>query len=504
LLNYIFREKEPKKSKERFQKMEKKENKKTITTRVFSLEQHEYNPKTGESLNFNEDTIKDALAKYKSIKEWAYICHDKDVYTEEEETKGLGKAGELKPKHWHLIARSKRANEIADIAKWFNVPFMAVKKRERTNEFIKGLEYLTHEAPEQQELGKHLYPDTEVVSNFDFRTMINERVEKLLKYGKDLDLKDQILFDIMYCGKTLKEVREEYPLIYMNNTKKFRDARLECISNQDVPNTRLNYYISGMGGYGKDVASRALARSLYPHIKNDEDIFFEVGSKNATFEGYDGQPVIIWSEYRAFTLLEVFGGRENLFKVFDSHPHNSKVNIKFGSVKLINTVNIVNSVQDYTTFLDGLAGEYVDKAGNLFQAEDKGQSYRRFPILIPLYANDIDILFSKYITGESDNPLEYEQWKKVCGNFRKIRMACKNNEELARKLEDKMLVGLPEKSHELLKNETELTEEEILKELEGFGEEIPIIPEPTSTTPGPKKHDLIELAGWDVDWTGTI
>ena len=72
---------------------------------------------------------------------------------------------------------------------------------------------------------------------------------------------------------------------------------------------------------------------------------------------------------------------------------------------------------------------------------------------------DIDILFSKYFTGESNNPSEYEQWKRICGSFRKVRVLCKNNEELARMVEGKMLSGLPEKSKELLENEVQLTEE---------------------------------------------
>jgi len=159
-------------------------------------------------------------------------------------------------------------------------------------------------------------------------------------------------------------------------------------------------------------------------------------------------------------------------------------------VKLVNTVNIVNSVQDYKEFLDGLAGEYVDKEGVLHKAEDKGQSYRRFPIIMPLHTMDIDILFSKYFTGESNNPSEYEQWKRICGSFRKVRVLCKNNEELARMVEGKMLSGLPEKSKELLENEVQLTEEEILKALEHYGEEIIVVENKEEK----KEIDLVKLA----------
>ena len=79
---------------------------------------------------------------------------------------------------------------------------------------------------------------------------------------------------------------------------KLKKHRLEYIaSHMEVPKTRLNIYITGGGGVGKDVASRAIARCLYPCIENDEDLFFELGCDNVSYEGYDAQPVNILSDY---------------------------------------------------------------------------------------------------------------------------------------------------------------------------------------------------------------
>lgn len=52
------------------------ENKKTkkITGQVFFFSQNEHNNKT----NFNEENIKSCIG-HKTIKEWSYIRHDKDV-----------------------------------------------------------------------------------------------------------------------------------------------------------------------------------------------------------------------------------------------------------------------------------------------------------------------------------------------------------------------------------------------------------------------------------------
>lgn len=102
-----------------------------------------------------------------------------------------------------------------------------------------------------------------------------------------------------------------------------------------------------------------------------ETFSLKLGAEGVSFDGYDGQPVIIWNDCRAGELIKTLGGRGNVFNVFDTHPSKGKQNIKYGSVNLVNRVNIVNSVQSYTEFLDGLAGEYTDRDGKQIVAEDK-------------------------------------------------------------------------------------------------------------------------------------
>ena len=79
-----------------------------------------------------------------------------------------------------------------------------------------------------------------------------------------------------------------------------------------MPQRRINYYIEGLRGIGKSLISRALARTLIErdNLMNDDEIFFEVGSDRTNFEGYDGQPVLIWNDCRASTLLAKLDGRE--------------------------------------------------------------------------------------------------------------------------------------------------------------------------------------------------
>lgn len=69
--------------------------KKTITSRVYNIEQFEINPKTGEDLHFSEKNILNCI-KHRTIKKWAYILHDKDITTEQDKEKYGIEVGVLK------------------------------------------------------------------------------------------------------------------------------------------------------------------------------------------------------------------------------------------------------------------------------------------------------------------------------------------------------------------------------------------------------------------------
>lgn len=227
-------------------------------------------------MHFDESNIKSGL-DHKTIKRFAWICHDKDTYTENEEAQGKGKAGELKPKHWHIVIHCPSGVALSAVAKWFGVPENFVDMPKGRGAFLDCVQYLTHESEKCQAEGKTLYADEEVNSNFDWRQELEERAANILKYGRDLTPKDRMRFDVLYDGKTLKECREDDKFLYMDNLTELKKFRLEYITNnQEVPNTRINIYITGKGGVGKDTASRAIARALYPDLESDEDIFLKL------------------------------------------------------------------------------------------------------------------------------------------------------------------------------------------------------------------------------------
>lgn len=454
--------------------MSKQDNKeKEPAFRLFNIMQYEKNPKTGEDLNFNEGNIKNAL-RYKTIKRYGYILHDKDTYNDEEAREGEGKLGDLKGKHWHAVIECNPALPISTISRWFGVPAQYIDIPKGQGAFLDCIQYLTHENEE----GKHIYSDEEVKANFDFRKELKEREENRLKYGRDLDKKERQRFDVLYCGKTLRQCIADDKYLYMQDMEKLKKLRMEFIYNQDPPTTRINYYVCGKGGYGKDLLCKVLAKSLFRQYDKEDDIYFIVGSKGSLFEGYDGQPVIIWSDKRAVDLLQELGGRGNVFNILDPHPTRARQNIKYSSINLCNVVNIINSVEPYTDFLDGLAGEYVDQKGNLHNAEDKAQSYRRFPIILPIHTQDIDVLVNKGFLDNTTEFLQYTQYMRISGNMRQIAEDIKNK-QLREEIEAQTVQVIVDKHNEIIErdNKQELTEEEIRAKFKNYGKPV-IIDEP--------------------------
>lgn len=502
--------------------------------RVFFIMQYEHNPRTGEPL-IDEQQIQRGL-QYRSIKDWGYIRHDKDTYSVEDEEREREqlqifrnlcmtdqtldqkknavlcklwqiedkekaiqdafsldfeefarryqrqKAGTVKAPHYHIAVRCENAVEINSVARWFGVPPQYVEiarskdKKNNQGAFMDCMEYLTHESEKEQRLGKHLYDNSEVHANFDWRTALDERKAKRAQYGRDLSAKDEIRHKVLYEGLSIAELcsTPDGQLAYMDDSSTLDKFRLKYIQERaPMPTKRTNYYIFGDGGMGKNLMCKAIARAMFPHITHEEDIFFEVGANKATFDGYDGQPVIIWNDFRAPELLSVLGGRGNVFRVFETFPSGrGRQNIKYGSVTLTNEVNLVNSVQEYSEFLDGLAGDYTKSDGSAVElAEDKGQSYRRFPFILPLRESDFDLLLNKGVMDGTREYMQYYEYKGIQGNMQRIASMLSGDVEKRRIIEAKTVKPIVDKYQQLTERLTTntMTDSEIEETFGAYG-----------------------------------
>ena len=270
--------------------------------RIFNVMQYEKHPETGETL-LTEEQIRVALLSHRTVKRWAYICHDKDVYSAlDEEQNSDHKAGEIKPRHWHIVLECGSNVEIGVVARWLGVAENFVETAKGAGAFLDCVQYLTHEQEKQQLLGKRLYADSEVKSNFEFRAELDKRAENRAKYNRDLNLKERIRMEVLLNGMTLRQVIDKYPYEFQQDFAYLERCRIRYISKiAPMPRRRINYYVEGSGGIGKGLISRALARALIDrdNLLKDDEIFFEVGADRTSFEGYDGQPVLIWNDCRA-------------------------------------------------------------------------------------------------------------------------------------------------------------------------------------------------------------
>lgn len=447
---------------------------KDIEMRVFQIACNVYHPITGKLL-MDEDTIKIALA-HKGIKQWGYVMHDKDKYLAKDEAKNPNHvAGTPKNNHWHIVCHAPNKVWKSSVARWFNVPENFIRIVSGRDAFLDAIQYLTHEHPDQLALGKFRYPDEEIKANFDFRKELDALHERRLKYGRNLNKKDRIRYDVLYNGMTLKQAEAEDRYNYMLDLQKLKQLRLEYINQMDPPMTRINYYVTGDGGIGKGLMCRALARSLFPDIEDDYDVFFETGAKGAAFEGYDGQPVIIWNDRRAVDLLMELNGRGNVFNVFDTHPTKQRQKVLYNSINLCNKVNIVNGIESWKQFLDGLAGSYKGKDGNVYEAEDTDQSYRRFPFMIVLHEADYDMYLNKGFYDGTRGFKEWYEYQHIRGSMARIAQTCKSNIELQKELEQKAVQPIVDKHQEVLDRieNAELNEDEIRAMFADVGTPIP-------------------------------
>ena len=432
---------------------------KEIQARIFHIVQRVKNEETGKEL-LTENKIIQALG-HKTIKEWAYILHDKDV----------DENGKTKTAHWHIVLNCPSKAKLKSISEWFGVAENFIDIPKGRGAFGDCVAYLTHE--EVREEKKHIYEHEEVKANFDVKKFFERRFEERKRFGKTLSEEEKIIIDVMEKGKTLSECRVENPLFYANNLRKLQMLRNDYLSKLEPPNLRINIYITGKGGIGKDLLSQAIARSFFPNYEYDEDIYFNVGSKGSAFEGYDGQPVIIWSDRRAIDLIMELNGRGNVFDVFDSHPRKARQNVKYSSIALNNSINIINAVEPYEDFLNGLSGEYIDKQGEKRKGEDKRQSYRRFPIILELDIGVFEMLVNKGWLCNDDAFLQYIAYGRFRMGLKEVAEKCGKNRKIKRMIEEKTTKPIKEIKEKFEEQyNKEYSDEELLEMFKDSGEKI--------------------------------
>ena len=150
-----------------------------------------------------EDFIRSSL-QHDEITKWAYIHQDKEVYNEhdlnireidlsriwaegfpgkekyasakdfrDERLQMPPHIGDKKDSRWLVLVITEQKLDKKIVASWFGVHFSLIQTAVDSVAIADKLKRLTGEDDSSQGLGKHLYDDNEVISNFDFRKYIS-------------------------------------------------------------------------------------------------------------------------------------------------------------------------------------------------------------------------------------------------------------------------------------------------------------------------------------------
>ena len=470
-------------------------NKQKNGGRVFMITQNLEHPSTGQTLITTEQVEK-GVAK-KGVRQYAWILHDKDVYTADDAAKDPTRVeGSSKAPHVHIAIKRPSFATLGQVARSFGVPPQCVESKPDSS-FLDLVEYLTHEHPNQHGKGKYLYEDSEVHASqgWDWRSDLEEHKEKRLEKGLSKSLKrrkKEAALNITLGKWDLDDVCSNDPELWsMDGVMKHLQAlRADWLTRQTPPGQVLNIYISGDGGTGKDVMAVILARCFNPGAKRP---YFNVGGDNVAFEGYDGEEVLIWEDFRAYSMLEACRkDRGLLFRILGPYRDVYKkliVHIKGTRTQLLNRVNIITGPDDYETFLNGLAGEYkaYSRDGQAYQrtSENKAQAYRRFPLIIPMSEGEFSVYLNKGFLEGTREYFEYEKYEHFRQDLGSLARRCEQIRDRERADEVLLTVG-KQTAAPILEQRPRLTGElwpsvepdAVLAEFSSAGQPI-VEPEPT-------------------------
>lgn len=240
--------------------------------------------------------IQQTCMNYKTIKNWAYILHDKD---------------DTRP-HYHIYLHfGTNSVDTKLVASWFQVPENFVNK-------IKGrkvdmLMYLTHSNSTQQH--KHQYSADEIVANFDLESEIeaSKIIGDFEKYSYAQQLQYVNTLPITEKSKSFTQL------------KKLWELECQCLTLTTDRDIQV-IFITGKGGTGKTYYAKKLCERL-----NFD--YCVSSSSNDPFQDYLGQKAMIFDDMRDKSF-----DFEDLLKILDNHTSSSvksRFNNKVFNGKLI-------------------------------------------------------------------------------------------------------------------------------------------------------------------------
>lgn len=231
---------------------------------------------------FLKEPLQDILKRYKTIKKWAYILHDKDK--------------DATPHYDIYLNFGDTGVESKEVAKWFGLQESQVEK-------VKGraqdmLLYLIHGNDSQKH--KYQYSPDEVVANFDFKSELAKA--KILGNFDKYSYAQQLKFI-----KTLPKDEQVRAYKQLKDHWKLHCEYLTLNPDRDIQ----VMFVTGKAGSGKTYYAKKFLEKL------DYD-FAVSSSSNDPFQDYQGQDAIILDDVRD-TVFEF----QDLLKMLDNNTASS-------------------------------------------------------------------------------------------------------------------------------------------------------------------------------------
>ncbi len=224
--------------------------------------------------------IQETCMRYKTIKQWAYIMHDKD---------------DTRP-HYHIYVNFGTSVKSELVAEWFQVPENFIGKvRGRKADMLL---YLTHANDGQNY--KHIYEQSEVVSNFDVQLEIEKA--KIIGDFEHRSYAQQLAY--------VEGLPIDEKIVAFNKLKKLWELYCQTLTLDSHRNLDV-LFICGKGGTGKTYYAKKMLESM-------EYDYCVSSSSNDAFQDYMGQKAIILDDLRD-TAFEL----EDLLKILDNNTSSS-------------------------------------------------------------------------------------------------------------------------------------------------------------------------------------
>ena len=315
--------------------------------------------------------------------QWAWICHDKDVYTAEDDkaTDGMHAAGTPKAPHLHISIYLPNTKTITAMAKALGDPRpQNVQKFTGDNAKQNLFSYLVHRTEGSKADGKHVYDYEEVSTNFDYRAYVEGVKNAIASSQVTLDeVQEKIMNgDLRFIDFVMQD---EWTSFYLKR-KSFVTSAIDTLYKRRMNDRHDDkvriIYIQGDAGSGKSKYARIYA------LKNYRD-YCVSSSSNDSAQDYLGQDVMIFDDARPgdFTASE-------WLKLLDPYNNESTINSRYYNKYLAVKCIILTSVTPFEDFF-----VYAPKKESDDLLEPVGQFMRRFDAV--LYAKSwqqADILYT--------------------------------------------------------------------------------------------------------------